>query len=147
MNARAHNGGRFADARVAEARLYGAALSDVGSGAFQRLWHEHDVEAERALLLSVVEVPEHEVERQRAHLPLSRDPWVRRSALVLWLDSLLGAGVGGDRDPREDRLYDDLRAAFIADADVPLMLDVEPPGLDDAFDTAAFAWETHEPQF
>lgn len=146
MDARAHNGGQFADARVAEARLYGAALPDDGSAAFQRLWDAHDVAAERVLLLSVVEVPEHEIDRQRAHLPRSRDPWARRSALVLWLDALLGAGVGGDRDPRADRLYDDLREAFVADTDVPLMLDVEPP-LDADFDAAAFAWETHEPQF
>lgn len=147
MNAWAHNGGRFADARVAEARLYGAALDADGSAAFQRLWRTHDIAAERTLLLSVVEVPDHEVDRQRAHLPHSRDPWARRSALVLWLDSLLGAGVGGDRDPRLDRIYDDLRQAFVADADVPLMLDVEPPVLDADFDAAAFAWEAHEPQF
>lgn len=132
----------FHDPHTAEVRLYGACLTNEGSDAFRTLWDRHSLDAERALLLSILDVPDSEIERQRAHIPITPDCWARRTYLVRWLDGVLAAGFGGARDPRIDRTYDDQRAEFRADPNCPLMETPSPEPADVDFD-----WERDGPGF
>jgi len=132
----------FHDPSKAETRLYGMGLSNEGSAAFRCLWDRHSLDAERVLLLSILDVPESEIDRQRAHIPVVSDCWARRTHLVRWLDAVLASSCGGDRDPRDDRMHDDLRADFRSNPNCPLMETPSPEPADVDFD-----WERDGPSF
>lgn len=126
-------------AQAAIEHLYPNDLSPAARAAFTILWERPDADAERDLLRAVEpDLTDADVDAFAFRLPDSRDPWVRRSALIQALDPwVLGLGI----DPREDRTLRVVIARIHAERQASALreafADVEP----DALDAALEGWD------